>query len=322
MNTAPPICARKSLSRIEDLSDALKGAGLEAMQMARTPLTGSLVFLNEAGATITSGWLGTRVALSGPLSETLLAIGIGLRIAPGSYHWKTQEVHSGSIGVFRPPDTHEALYQAGSIYATMTLEPDRLEEVAAGMGMVLDQRTLRDTGFDQRKLPPAQVSELLHLFQAIHKGRAVAPSYLRTVHRTFASVVVNHLGRRPRPVFGIAPARGHARAISLAREYIDANLDRILTVEDVADAAMTSRRTLYRAFDEILGLSPNVYIRTLRLNRMRQSLSGENGELMSVTRAASTWGLDHFGRASGWYRDLFGELPSQTLARTEGRSGA
>ena len=32
----------------------------------------------------------------------------------------------------------------------------------------------------------------------------------------------------------------------------------------------------------------------------------------SVTDVAMKWGFSHLGRFSGYYRDTFGELPSQT----------
>ena len=44
---------RVPISRIEDLSDAVLGAGLEAMQMSRAPVTGSLAFASGAVVSIT-----------------------------------------------------------------------------------------------------------------------------------------------------------------------------------------------------------------------------------------------------------------------------
>ena len=60
---------RVPISRIEDLSDAVYGAGLEATQMSRGHLTGSLIFSETDGIACTSGLIDGRVSLFGPLSR-------------------------------------------------------------------------------------------------------------------------------------------------------------------------------------------------------------------------------------------------------------
>jgi hypothetical protein len=78
---------RISIARIEDLSDAVFGAGLTAMQMCRGPIKGSLAFAEHDGVVYTSGYIGGRVALAGPLSESMITFGLGLYVAPGTRHW-------------------------------------------------------------------------------------------------------------------------------------------------------------------------------------------------------------------------------------------
>jgi hypothetical protein len=56
------------IARIEDLSDAVYGAGLEATQMSTGRLTGGLTFSQGNGIIYSSGLINGQVALSGPLS--------------------------------------------------------------------------------------------------------------------------------------------------------------------------------------------------------------------------------------------------------------
>jgi hypothetical protein len=118
---------RIPISGVEDLSDAVLGAGLEVTQMSRAPVTGSLAFATFHGITCTSGYIGGRVALIGPLSAKMVTLGVGLVIAPGTRHW-LNEVTTGAVGVFLPGDEHDALYPPGSMYAVVTLAAERLEE--------------------------------------------------------------------------------------------------------------------------------------------------------------------------------------------------
>ena len=61
---------RVSISGIEDLADAVYGAGLAATQMSRAPLHGSLAFAERDSVLYSSGSIDGRVALRGPLSES------------------------------------------------------------------------------------------------------------------------------------------------------------------------------------------------------------------------------------------------------------
>src|SRR5262245_31615523 len=79
--------SRRVASRVEDLSDAVLGAGLEVTQMSRGALSASLAFAERDGIVHSSGRIDGRVALVGPLSQDRPTLGVGLRLAPGSRHW-------------------------------------------------------------------------------------------------------------------------------------------------------------------------------------------------------------------------------------------
>jgi AraC-like DNA-binding protein len=99
-----------------------------------------------------------------------------------------------------------------------------------------------------------------------------------------------------------------------ARAYILEHLAEPLSPETLAQAALTSRRTLFRAFAEILGDTPQVYVMRLRLHRIRHDLAGDDERACTVALIANQWGISELGRMARRYRDLFGEFPSETLA--------
>ena len=53
-----------AVTRIEDWADGVLGAGLEATQMSRGAVRGSLVFAEHEGITYSSGYIDGRVALA------------------------------------------------------------------------------------------------------------------------------------------------------------------------------------------------------------------------------------------------------------------
>lgn len=165
---------RLTVTRIEDWADGVLGAGLEATQMSRGAMTGSLVIAERDGVTYSSGYIGGRVALAGPLSQDRVTIGVGLTMPPGSREW-LNEVHTGAVGVFLPGDEHDALYTPGTLYATVTLDDERLEAAAAARGLVLSVRMLGGTGIDRRRTTPP-LGDLCARFLAIHAGFPERPA--------------------------------------------------------------------------------------------------------------------------------------------------
>lgn len=305
------------ISHIEDLHDAVLGAGLDVVQMSRAPISGSLAFAQQGDITYSSGLVDGNVGLTGPLSETLVTVGVLLRASPGTRHWLS-EVGGQAVGVFMPGDVHEAYYRPGALYATATLSMERLEEQAAKIGLVLDARQLAGTGISERGMERKRVEALRRRFDRVHSGFSADES----LGEALLESLIGHLARRPRNLVGPCSVRRHGLIVQRARSYIADHLEEPLSIDAIARAAFTSHRTLHRAFVDVLDETPQSYVRKLRLNRIRRELADEREARCSITIIANRWGIGELGRLSGWYRELFGELPSQTLARAGDRNEA
>jgi AraC-like DNA-binding protein len=301
---------RLGVTRIEDFHDAVKGAGLDAVQLSRGRMTGSLAFASDGGIQITSGQIGGRVRLSGPLSETMVTLGIGIDLAPGTRHWM-REVETGNIGVFMAGDAHDAIYTPGTHYAAATLPPDLLEERAADIGYVLDARQLGRTGVCDRRAGRAVTRRLRSALRRVHRG-ATSPEGLG---QALLNAMIGVLAREPRAIPPHDARSGHGRIVTLSLEFIRENLEEPLYISAIARASCTSQATLYRAFHRVLDETPQSYVRKLRLNRIRHDLASDAEARCTIATIANRWGVTELGRLAGWYRDAFGELPSETRAR-------
>jgi AraC family transcriptional regulator, ethanolamine operon transcriptional activator len=103
------------------------------------------------------------------------------------------------------------------------------------------------------------------------------------------------------------------RVVALAREYIHAHRSEAITVPDLCEQVHVSRRTLQYCFEDVLGMSPMLYLRMMRLNGVRRQLNdGAPGEV-AIGDVADAWGLSNFSQFSSDYRKLFGQCPSATL---------
>lgn len=298
------------IGRIEDLSDAVYGAGLEATQMTRGVLSGSLAFTEKDGITCSSGFILGTVALKGPLSTSQITLGVGLNLTPGSWHWM-QEVATGDVGVFHAGDEHDSRYTPGSLYATVTLDATRLEQEAASRGLVLDRKALGGTGIQHRHMRPDVVAWLRRRFRSIHEGRSAIDAD-GGVGDVMLGALIDHFGRAPFSGNRMGSLHAHAAIVRRARSYITEHLSEPISLDSIARAAFASRRTLYRAFAEILNDTPQSYVRRLRLHRIRQNLASDVEQARTVALVANQWGMSELGRMSAWYRQLFGERPSDT----------
>ena len=100
--------------------------------------------------------------------------------------------------------------------------------------------------------------------------------------------------------------------------FMEAHLDQPLRMGQVSQAIGTSWRSLDRAFATHYGMSPKHFLQLLRLARARRLLLGCHEEC-SVTGIADRCGIFHLGRFANAYRELYGELPMQTLWASGGR---
>jgi AraC-like DNA-binding protein len=109
----------------------------------------------------------------------------------------------------------------------------------------------------------------------------------------------------------IAPA-----SVKRVMEYINAELTSPLGLADLIVVSGVAGRTLFKHFKDAYGVSPMQYLRSVRLEKVREALLCAT-HADSVSAIALGWGFSHLGRFSFDYRQRYGESPSQTLARSE-----
>lgn len=119
-------------------------------------------------------------------------------------------------------------------------------------------------------------------------------------------------------VMGAAPQPGEdAGAAQLRRmeEYLDAHFASEIGVEDVAAAADINVRAAQTVFRRLRDQTPTEALLRRRLLHARHLLA-TGAPSMTVTIVAYDVGLFHLGRFATRYKEMFGERPSETLART------
>lgn len=106
------------------------------------------------------------------------------------------------------------------------------------------------------------------------------------------------------------------RHIRAAEGFIRAHAEEPITVDEIAAAAGVSVRTLFEAFQRFRRTTPMAFLKTVRLEAIRDELLAAP-PTASVTAIAMKWGITNLGRFAESYRRRYHELPSQTLRRSD-----
>ncbi|MEM7343493.1 MAG: AraC family transcriptional regulator [Chloroflexota bacterium] len=104
--------------------------------------------------------------------------------------------------------------------------------------------------------------------------------------------------------------RGQIQQISKAVEYVHQNLDKPVSVDEMADIVNMSSSGFHKKFKQVMHLSPLQYAKSIKLNRAQTYIM--DGK--SVTEASYLVGYNNLAQFSREYKRYFGILPSATMA--------
>ena len=101
-----------------------------------------------------------------------------------------------------------------------------------------------------------------------------------------------------------------------AMAYMEHHMGEAITLQNLCKACHISARTLQVAFQAVRGRTPLQALQEIRLTQLKQLLVGRR----DIREACTQVGLPPSGRMAANYKQLFGELPSQTRLRAGGRA--
>lgn len=102
------------------------------------------------------------------------------------------------------------------------------------------------------------------------------------------------------------------RAIHICLEFLDGADLAEVSMQDLRQISNVSDRTLQYVFRDRFSVTPQVFLRSLRLSRVHAMLKQEDHHAISIGELATSQGLWHHGRFSQEYSRIYGETPSAT----------
>jgi AraC-like DNA-binding protein len=111
-----------------------------------------------------------------------------------------------------------------------------------------------------------------------------------------------------RPTTAARPA-----SVRTAIDVIEADPRAPLTLSTLAEHCGVHPRTLQKAFQQHLAMSPMAYARGVRLRGAHEELKAADPFTASVAAVAQRWGFGHLGRFAAAHEAKYGETPLHTL---------
>jgi transcriptional regulator GlxA family with amidase domain len=202
-------------------------------------------------------------------------------------------------------------------HLVVRIEQDALQRY---LSVLLGQQIDRDLRFDgAADRDPAMKHVRRMLFQFASDFNTSGGSYSDLARAEMTRIVIMkflmyHRHNYTHALFREPPA-STASAVRVVEEYIEANWDRPIDIEAMSTVAKISARSLFRQFKKERGYSPAEFAKRIRLDRARDMLEQSEGHV-SVTQVALKCGFQNPGHFARDFRLAFGELPSDTLRRS------
>lgn len=110
-------------------------------------------------------------------------------------------------------------------------------------------------------------------------------------------------------------------AAETAAEFLRKNAREDISIDDVIGFSGLAKTSLYSEFGKSYGMTPMEFLRKERLKLAYKMLTSASSDSICVTNVALDCGFMHFGRFANYYKNQFGELPSETLQCNRTNSG-
>jgi AraC family ethanolamine operon transcriptional activator len=137
------------------------------------------------------------------------------------------------------------------------------------------------------------------------------PAFTKALHHELPSLILQRFLSAEQQL-PISSCR--RRAMRLALEAIRDASEPICSVHELCRLTGVGERTLRYCFHEVFGMSPKSYLQSCRLNAVRRKLLHSEG-VPVIAETANHLEFWHMGQFAADYRKMFGELPSETVAK-------
>jgi AraC family ethanolamine operon transcriptional activator len=309
---------RCEFSDVDSLASRLQGMAASAVPLQHGRYSGAVSTIGLGDITLQIV-RGMPMMMLGASAEDRLGL-IGALEGSGRARWNARPIEQHEIAICGAGRLHEAIYPDEF---ACTIVSFAATGAAAALALPEDPGARRSA----LRADPDAHSVLASAARAAEQALADPSPVLRDAEarRALRATVLEAVqgllaqddaAERPHS----RGARMRQRIVHEADQYLRANPARPVYTDELCAALGASATRLHQAFTATFGVSPHRYLKMRRMGMARTALLSRAGPWHSVKAAALSHGFWHLGQFAHDYRAMYGESPSETLARA--RPGA
>lgn len=301
-------------SEADQQADCLGSLDQHYEQLSRGSFCGSLSSITHEGVTLFKESLGQSVFQTGCPAANQITIAAACELSAEAY-WNGRHIDADAIVAFVPGSEFALRSPTRSVCVGISIPNTSLTTFDTEHSVENWHRLLRvkDCWSDRRPFESRLSSRIARLFDAVSDSSTIGSG---TFDQTLDDILEDL-----RSVLDALAEPGHLlrvdsypRIAKKARSVMLEQLGEPLRIGELCSSIGCSRRALQYAFQNVFGVNPVTYFRFLRLAAARRSLIDPH-RTTTVQNVAAQFGFVHLPRFAQEYMQMFGELPSQSLAR-------
>lgn len=311
------VVQRIQSSDVDELREIVRDWNLDFLQLDSGTFAGEVLQIVGSISHFAEGRFGRRLKQGGSCPPGMKTVAIPL-LESTPFSWRGYEVTSNTALVF--PESNElfAVSKPGFHVYTISFVEEHLVQTAELLGIEPIEEILRKS--EAIECCPEEIAQVRGIAKDISRYAKISaesfdPEQLQELLEIYLAqaliLMLNAETKRSRR-FSFRPRQ---RALHRAEEYIREFKNQPVSVRELCQATGVSERTLRYVFLQQYGVPPSQYLKTRRLNGVRRSLRQADPASESVAKIARNWQFTHTGQFAKDYREMFGELPSETLAK-------
>jgi AraC-like DNA-binding protein len=225
-------------------------------------------------------------------------------------------------GVLFPGTRIELTFNAGFEHLAFLIDPEAVVSTFSALTGVRIDAPPRFTGTtDFRKAAAKRLRELAAQFAQRCDEVAAVPLIMAELEQRAIVLFLLANDHDHSHLLDIEPPAAAPWQVRRAEDHIEANWNRPISIEVLSELCECSVRSLFHQFRRSRGYSPMEFLRNVRLHRARLMLSRPE-KVTTVTEVAFACGFGNLGHFSKYFREEFGEKPSELLGTARrGASG-
>jgi len=301
----------------EEFGEVVVGTRRQVVQIQNGRLRGRLAHASIGRLRIDLASFNLGLRTSGVSGKDGVVIGMlagsADRVTRSSY-----ESRPGDVLVTPPGTEHENRYYGGSSVIIASIPSDDIASSFGSEGALGDPAAWQrhhfkgNAGTVQSVIPLLQ-SLLAKLGDATLTAES-AEFWKRAVIEAMSKSIVEGT-----PSQRDGPLPSALTVVRQVEDYLDAAAPAPVHISQICSHMHLSRRTLHRAFNDALGIGPITFLRHRRLCAVHSALRAPK-DIRTISDIALLYGFQNLGRFASYYRELFGEYPSDTRAQAYGRT--